>query len=166
MDHFDYSGAELFEKALDYAVSNNINDYFTHLFASANKGHEEAIMLLVKEYENGGIKRQNHNLTKYFYETFGEQPYSCFHLGFMSQFGLGVNINMDNAVIKYHEAVEKGNKLAMMCLSKMYEQGIGVRRDYRKSHELLRMAHAKDKPIEELSNRAYDPQYRGVELPD
>ena len=145
MDHFDYSGAELFEKALDYGVTDNVNDYFTHLISSADKNHEEAIMLLVKEYENGGIKRQNHNLTKYFYETFKEQPYSCFHLGFMSQFGLGVKIDMGNAVLNYHKSAEKGCKLAMICLSKMYEQGNGVRRDYRKSQELLRMARSMDK---------------------
>lgn len=149
MDHFDYSGAELFEKALDYAVAANFTDYFTHLFASADKNHEEAIMMLVKEYENGGIKRQNHNLTKHFYETFREQPYSCFHLGFMSQYGLGVDISMDNALIYYHDSVEKGCKLAMVCLSKMYEQGNGVQRDYRKSQELLRMAHGTNKPKNE-----------------
>lgn len=149
MDHFNYSGAELFEMALNYAISDNINDYFTHLIASANSDNEEAIMLLVKEYENGGIKRQNHNLTKYFYETFREQPYSCFHLGYMNQYGLGVEINIDNALIYYHDAVERNCKLAMICLSKMYEQGNGVQRDYRKSQELLRMAHRTNKPKNE-----------------
>lgn len=62
------------------------------------------------------------------------------HIGYMYQFGRGVNQNYEKAVELYQKGVDLGDAGACLNLGYMYNEGLGVNQDYQKAVELYQKA--------------------------
>ncbi len=67
---------------------------------------------------------------------------AAFNLGFMYEFGYGVQANDADAFAWYQRAAEGGNQQAQRYVAWMYEHGKGVRQDRVESRKWLLMADA------------------------
>ena len=131
----------LYTKAINYLNENDYNNYVICMTMSANLGNSDAIAHLDIDYINNGIyKKQDHLITKSFYEQTVEYGYSANYLGYMYKHGEGVTQDYNKARELYERAIDKGNATAMYNLGYMYHYGEGVTQDCNIAMELFENA--------------------------
>lgn len=91
--------------------------------AGDEKGYFEKMMILAKQ-DNGAAQS---------------------NIGACFQFGIGVDINYEEAISWYQKAIDHGSTTAMGRLAIMYAWGLGTEKNFKKAHEYVDMAISKDK---------------------
>lgn len=132
----------LYQKALEYCNKQDYDNYAVYMVMSANLKYDPAIYHLHRDYTNEMFfLKQDHSITKTFYEQTFEYSYSANYLGYMYYNGEGVPQNYAKAKELYEMAIEKGNEDAMTNLGVIYYHGNGVSQDYIRAKELFEMAY-------------------------
>ena len=82
------SGVELYEKALAFKKTHDLDNYCIYMTMSANYDYKLAKEDLIDGYQL--FRKQNHSKTKSFYEATQEYSHSVYYLGCMYCSGIGV----------------------------------------------------------------------------
>lgn len=127
------SGEELYNKAKFYEKVKAYNNSAICMTMAANYKYHKAIDTI---YSTNTYEKQDYNITKKFYidTAHGDNSFSINILAYMYEFGLGVERDINLAVMLYKTAIEKGNFYSMTNLGYLYE--------YKKNKaiELLRLS--------------------------
>ena len=144
MENLFMSREELYEKALEFKVKEDWNNYFIYMTMSANLEYSPAIYDLVRsEFDN-----QNYAKTLEFYEKTKEYGYSKAMLAYIYVHGYSKGKKDIQLSAKYlKEAVEMGNSMAMVSLAYRHRFAtMGVEKDENKTIELYNKAIEKENP--------------------
>ena len=80
----EFSGEELYQKALEFEERNDINNLFIYMTAAADRDYQLAKDYLYDDYYGEqNHKIQDYSITRYFYEQNCDKPYSCNYYGWM-----------------------------------------------------------------------------------
>lgn len=104
--------------------------------AAADKGVSKAMSQMAGIYFRNNDKKQ----AVYWYEkaaTLGDEN-AQYHLGLLSEAGVGVNLDFKQALKFYQASADQGNQKAQLALARMYQYGSGVTKDLQHAADIYR----------------------------
>lgn len=133
----DTSFENQYRRALQYENQGNYNDYFIQLASLADRGYEPAKKLLKNDMMNEKHLKQDHTVTKQFYEANCNHYFSSYYLGLMYYYGYDVTVNASKAFELLSKSAELNNSMAINKVGTMYLSGFGTKQDFQKASEFL-----------------------------
>ena len=122
----------LLEKALEFKKNADYTNYAIHLTMACNLNNEDAMKICAEDCIDKLLKKQDFNVTKYFYEATLEFRYSANNMAHIYSNGLTVEINYEKARKLYQFASDKGLISATYNLALLYNR----KQDQEKAVEL------------------------------
>lgn len=136
-DLYYLSAEEFYNRAIEFKLKNDYDNYAIYMIMAANYGNDKAIDF----FKGRKIIKQNIIFTLKFYidsaydVSLDKNSYSIWFLGYIYCSGLGVERNYDKAIELYKKAIDKGCNRSLVGLGFCYEQ-IGKYDDAVKIYEL------------------------------
>lgn len=142
MQHlYKLSGSQLYQKAIEFKLVENYDNYIIYMTVAANKEYQPAIDII---YSDKIYQKQNYNKTLQFYQTTANDPYlaqnsySIHFLAYMYDCGHGVKQDNIKAISLYKLAIEKGCVVSLHNLAFIYFHD--TNKNYDKAIELYKLA--------------------------